>query len=53
LEIAADPGGIVSTCPVPGLTLQRRGQNLIAERTAFTPTSDIAVLFVSEDRRAP
>jgi hypothetical protein len=50
LEIAADPGGIVATCPIPGLTLRRRGQDVIAERAAFTPTSDVAVLFVSEDR---
>jgi hypothetical protein len=49
LEIAADPGGIVATCPVPGLTLWRRGQDLIAERAAFTPTSDLAVLFVSAE----
>jgi hypothetical protein len=50
LEIAADPGGIVSSCPIPGLTLQRRGQDLVAERTDFTPSSDLAVLFVSAGR---
>ena len=47
LEIAADPSGVVSTCPVPGLDLQRRGASLTAERANFTPTSDIAVLFLS------
>ena len=50
LVIAADPRGIVSTCPIAGLTLQRRGPSLVAERANFTPTSDIAVLFVSGGR---
>lgn len=47
LEIAADSKGVVSACPIPGLILQRRAGTLIAERANFTPSSDIAVLFLS------
>jgi hypothetical protein len=50
LTIDADPGGIVSTCPIPGLTLQRSGPNLFAERAGFTPRSDLAVLFATAVR---
>lgn len=47
LEIAADPGGIVSSCPIPGLTLRGQGHSLVADAINFTPRSDIAALFVS------
>ncbi len=50
LEIAADPGGVVSACPVPGLVLQRQAGSLTAERASFTPSSDIAVLFLTRTR---
>jgi hypothetical protein len=47
LEIAPDPKGVASTCPIPGLVLKREGRSIIAERADFTPTSDIAVLFIA------
>ncbi len=47
LVIAADPKGVASACPVPGLVLQRQAGSLTAERADFTPSSDIAVLFLS------
>jgi len=51
LEIAADPNGMVSACPIPGLVLQRHAGSLTAERVNFTPNSDIAALFLSPEWR--
>ena len=50
LEIAPDPGGVVSACPIPGLVLEGHAGSLSAQRANFTPSSDIAVLFLSAER---
>jgi len=48
-ELQIDKGGaeLVSTCPVPGLHLQRAPYGFSAVANDYTPTSDLDILFVS------
>lgn len=41
------------TCPIPGLQLRHDGAGLSADRANFTPTSDIAVMFLSPGGPVP
>ena len=47
-----DKGGaaLVSTCPIPGLTLTREGNAFVAHARNFTPAADLNVLFVFTSR---
>ena len=46
LELDKANSELVSLCPVPGLSLARRGRNFVAEVADYTPTRDIKVRFV-------
>lgn len=48
-ELQIDKGGaeLVSTCPIPGLRLQRAPYGFNAVANDYTPTSDLDILFVS------
>jgi hypothetical protein len=48
-ELQIDKGGAdhVSTCPIPGLTLQRAPYGFNAEATDYMPVSNLDILFVS------
>jgi hypothetical protein len=48
-ELQIDKGGaeLVSTCPIPGLRLQRTPYGFSAIASDYTPTSDLDILFVS------
>ena len=46
LELDKANSELVSFCPVPGLSLARRGRNFVAEVADYTPTRDIKVRFV-------
>jgi len=48
-ELQIDKGGaeLVSTCPVPGLHLQRAPYGFNAVANDYTPISDLDILFVS------
>ena len=50
LEIIPPPGATALTCPISGLTLRHAGHTILADRANFTPTSDLAVLFLSTPR---
>ncbi len=47
LEIAKGKADLVSTCPIPGLTLIKQGRSFVAEGDNYTPTTDLKVLFLS------
>jgi hypothetical protein len=48
-ELQIDKGGadLVSTCPIPGLSLQRAPYGFNAVVKDYTPSSDLDILFVS------
>jgi hypothetical protein len=48
-ELQIDKGGaeLMSTCPIPGLHLQRAPYGFNAVANDYTPTSDLDILFVS------
>jgi Domain of unknown function (DUF4424) len=48
-ELQVDKGGaeLVSTCPIPGLSLQRTPYGFSAMAADYSPTSDLDILFVS------
>ena len=48
-ELQIDKGGadLVSTCPIPGLRLQRAPYGFNAVANDYTPTNDLDILFVS------
>jgi hypothetical protein len=48
-ELQIDKGGadLISTCPIPGLRLQRAPYGFNAVASDYTPTSDLDILFVS------
>ena len=48
-----DKGGaaLVSTCPIPGLTLTRDGHAFVAHARNFTPAADLNVLFAFAGRK--
>ncbi|HEY2179900.1 MAG TPA: DUF4424 family protein [Caulobacteraceae bacterium] len=48
LTIAPGAKSAAFTCPIKGLTLRKVGRDLVADRTAFTPTADIAVMFLTD-----
>jgi len=50
LEIKKGDADLVSLCAIPKLRLHRSGQSFIAEGDAFTPTSDLKILFISGKR---
>jgi uncharacterized protein DUF4424 len=54
-ELQVDKGGaeLVSTCPIPGMSLQRAPYGFNAVANDYTPTSDLDILFVSRSRPAP
>jgi hypothetical protein len=54
-ELQIDKGGsdLVSTCPIPGLQLQRTAYGFNAVANDYTPISDLDILFVSGSRPAP
>jgi hypothetical protein len=54
-ELQIDKGGadLVSTCPIPGLRLQRAPYGFNAVASNFTPTSDLDILFVSGSDLGP
>ncbi len=43
---------LLSTCPIPGLSLRKEGNTFIAHATDYTPVVDLNILFVRA-RRAP
>ncbi|HEY7853268.1 MAG TPA: DUF4424 family protein [Caulobacteraceae bacterium] len=53
LRIDPGVGARAFTCPIPGLALRRAGPALAADRVGFTPTSDIAVMFLSSGGPVP
>jgi hypothetical protein len=46
LELDKANAKLVSLCPLPGLSLARRGRSFVAEAAEYMPTKDIRVLFV-------
>jgi hypothetical protein len=46
LELDKANSELVSLCPIPGLSLARRGRNFVAEAADYAPTKDIKVMFV-------
>ncbi len=46
LELAKGDADILSLCPIPGLTLQRKDRSFVAEARAFMPQSNIKILYV-------
>jgi hypothetical protein len=54
-ELQIDKGGadLISTCPIPGLHLQRAPYGFNAVANDYTPTSDLDILFVSDHWLGP
>ena len=48
-ELQIDKGGadLISTCPIPGLTLQRAPYGFNAVATDYLPVSNLDILFAS------
>ena len=44
---------LLSTCPIPGLSLKREGNMFAAHATNFTPSTDLNILFVAPSKFAP
>ncbi len=44
---------LLSTCPIPGLSLQRQGDMFTAHATYYTPSTDLNILFVRVSKFAP
>ncbi|MBF0285757.1 MAG: DUF4424 family protein [Magnetococcales bacterium] len=42
---------LISTCPIPGLKLEKQGDAFVAKAKNFVPRSDLHLLFVDEDER--
>jgi hypothetical protein len=36
----------ISTCPIPGITLERQGNNFVGHAKNYTPTSNLNILFI-------
>ena len=46
LQIDKGKASLISTCPIPGLTLKKQGNSFVAEADNFTPTTDIDILLL-------
>jgi Domain of unknown function (DUF4424) len=44
---------LLSTCPIPALSLKKEGNMFVAHATNYTPTTDLNVLFVHVSEFAP
>ncbi len=50
LKLDKAAAALVSTCPIPGLTLTRQGNAFVAHAEKFTPKGDLDVLFAFAHR---
>lgn len=46
LQIDKGKASLISTCPIPGLTLKKQGNSFVAEADNFTPTTDLDILLL-------
>jgi hypothetical protein len=46
LELAKGKADLLSLCPIPGLTLHKKDRSFVADARAFTPQSDLKILYV-------